>query len=72
MAVDVSGGDTFNVGPPRVVLEDTGTRFVTAIAPAVNWDVSPDNRFVFVEFERHEKAGSQVELILNWEQNLGP
>jgi len=71
MVVDVDGGDTFRVGPPRVVVKDLGGRFVTATAPAVNWDVSPaDGRFIFVEIERDERASARVEFAINWAQNL--
>jgi serine/threonine-protein kinase len=71
MVVDVESGDTFRAGPPRMVAEDLGNRFVTATAPAVNWDVSPESdRFVFVEYVRDERAAAKVEFAINWAQNL--
>ncbi|MCG6948331.1 MAG: protein kinase [Acidobacteria bacterium] len=71
MAVDVWAGDSFSAGPPEVVLESLSGAFVTSTAPAVNWDVAPSgDRFVFVEFERRSQAAAQVEIALNWEQNL--
>ena len=71
MAVDVAPGDTFQAGPPRIVLENLGGAFVTSTAPATNWDVSPSgDRFVFVEFERRAQAAAQVEIALNWTQHL--
>jgi serine/threonine-protein kinase len=71
MAVDVTLGDTFSAGPPEVVLESLGGAFVTATAPALNWDVSPSgDRFVFVEFQRRAQATAQVEIALNWAQHL--
>jgi len=71
MVVDVEPGDSFRFGPPRVVLENLGGAFVTSTAPAVNWDVAPSgDRFVFVEFERRAQAAVQVEVALNWVQNL--
>ena len=71
MAVAVAPGNTFNSGPPEVVLENLSGAFVTATAPALNWDVSPSgDRFVFVEFERRAQAAAQVEIALNWAQHL--
>jgi serine/threonine-protein kinase len=71
MVVDVAPGDRFQIGPPRVVLENLGGAFVTSTAPALNWDVSPSgDRFVFVEFERRAQAAAQVEIALNWAQHL--
>jgi len=72
MAVDVLPGESFSVGPPRVVIDNLGRAFVTSTAPATNWDVSPSgDRHVFVEFERRAQAAGEVELALNWVQNLG-
>jgi serine/threonine-protein kinase len=71
MEVDVSTGDSFQAGPPRVVVENLGSSFVTSTAPAVNWDVSPSgDSFVFVEFERRSKSAAQVEIALNWARHL--
>jgi serine/threonine-protein kinase len=71
MVVDVEIGESFRAGPPQVVLENVGGAFVTSTAPAMNWDVSPSgDRFVFVEFERRAQAAAQVEIALNWAQNL--
>jgi serine/threonine protein kinase/Tol biopolymer transport system component len=71
MAVDVAAGDSFSAGPPLVVVENLGAAFVTATAPAMNWDVAPSgDRFVFVEFERRAQAAAQIEVALNWAQNI--
>ena len=71
MVVDVEPGESFQIGPPRVVLENLGGAFVTSTAPAKNWDVSPSgDRFVFIEFERRAQAAAQVEVALNWTQHL--
>jgi serine/threonine-protein kinase len=71
MAVDVAPGESFSVGSPEVVIENLGAAFVTATAPAMNWDVAPaGDRFVFVEFERRAQAAAQIEVALNWVQNL--
>jgi len=71
MAVDVAAGDSFSAGPPQVVVENLGAAFVTATAPAMNWDVAPaGDRFVFVEFERRAQAAAQIEVALNWAQSL--
>jgi Tol biopolymer transport system component len=71
MEVDVSTGESFQSGPPRVVVENLGSSFVTSTAPAVNWDTSPTGeRFVFVEFERRSQSAAQIEIALNWAQHL--
>jgi hypothetical protein len=71
MVVDVETSGTFRAGPPRIVAPDLGNRFVTATAPAVNWDVSPaSDTFVFVEYVRDERAAAKVEFAINWAQNL--
>jgi len=71
MAVAVAPGNIFSTGPPEVVLENLSGAFVTATAPALNWDVSPSgDRFVFVEFERRAQAAAQIEIALNWAQHL--
>ena len=71
MAVDVVPGDIFSAGPPEVVIENLSAAFVTATAPAVNWDVAPaGDRFAFVEFESRGQSAAQIEVALNWTQNL--
>ena len=71
MVVDVTAGEGFSAGPPRVALDSLGTAYVTSTAPAVNYDVSPSgDRFVFVEFERRAQAAAQIEVALNWAQHL--
>jgi hypothetical protein len=72
MGVDVAPGDTFIAGPPEIVIENLSAAFVTATAPAMNWDVAPaGDRFVFVEFERRAQAAAQIEVALNWARHLG-
>ena len=71
MAVDVVPGESFSAGPPEIVVDNLGRTFVTSTAPATNWDVAPSgDRYVFVEFERRAQAAGQVEVALNWTQNL--
>jgi hypothetical protein len=68
----VQPGESFSAGPPELVIDNLGSAFVTSTAPAMNWDVSPSgDQFVFVEFERRAQAAGQVEVALNWVQNLG-
>ncbi|HSN55133.1 MAG TPA: protein kinase, partial [Candidatus Sulfomarinibacteraceae bacterium] len=72
MAVDVLPGESFSAGPPEIVVDNLGRTFVTSTAPATNWDVAPSgDRYVFVEFERRAQAAGEVEVALNWVQNLG-
>jgi len=71
MAVDVVPGDIFGAGPPEIVIENLSAAFVTATAPALNWDAAPaGDRFAFVEFERRGQAAAQIEVALNWAQHL--
>jgi serine/threonine-protein kinase len=71
MAVDVVPGESFSAGPPEIAVDNLGRTFVTSTAPATNWDVAPSgDRYVFVEFERRAQAAGQVEMALNWTQNL--
>jgi dipeptidyl aminopeptidase/acylaminoacyl peptidase len=70
MAVPVAAGDTFRAGPPRVLIEDL-TRYMTATAPQLDWDASPDGRrFVFVEVERSRDEGTRIDVALHWARHL--
>jgi serine/threonine-protein kinase len=68
MEVDVTGGDTFRCGKPRVVIDDL-TRFVTHTAPMMNWDTDGE-RFAFVELRRDEDARLRFEVALDWARQL--
>ena len=71
MAVNIEPGNSFRTGAPKVVLESLSGAYVTSTAPGTNWDVSPGgDSFVFVEFERRGEAAEQIEIALNWVQNL--
>jgi serine/threonine-protein kinase len=71
MEVEVDDRDGFRIGAPKVLIPDLGGRFLTTTAPATNWDAAPDgDRFIFVEFERDERARRRIEVALNWSQNL--
>jgi serine/threonine-protein kinase len=68
MRVDITPGETFRAGPPRVLFEDT-SRFTTATSPMKNWDVDLDgNRFAFIELARDEMSQAPIEVLLNWSQ----
>ncbi|MBZ0110857.1 MAG: protein kinase [Thermoanaerobaculia bacterium] len=70
MGVEVLPGETFHTGRAEEVLPST-LAYVTATAPLVQWDVSPDGqRFVFVEVERDPTASPRVEVALGWSGRL--
>jgi serine/threonine-protein kinase len=70
MVVDVAEDDAFRAGPSRTLLPDL-SRFTTATAPSVNWDVAPDGRsFVFVELARDEVERSRIEVVVDWASGL--
>jgi Tol biopolymer transport system component len=73
MKVDVADAKSFRNGAPQIAVESLASRFNTVTSPAHNWDVSPDgSQFLFVENDRDESDRGQIELILNWAQNLPP
>jgi serine/threonine-protein kinase len=72
MAVAVERGAGFRVGPPRVIVADL-SRYMTATAPEVDWDVAPaGDRFVFIEVERAKDEGTRLDIALHWVRHLAP
>jgi Tol biopolymer transport system component len=70
MAVAVESGSGFRAGPPRVIVADL-SRYMTATAPQVDWDVAPaGDRFVFVEVERAKDEGTRLDIALHWARHL--
>jgi hypothetical protein len=70
MTVPIMAGEAFRAGPPRVLIEDL-TRFMTATAPQLDWDATPDGRrFVFLEPERGRDEGTRIDVALHWAQHL--
>jgi Tol biopolymer transport system component len=71
MAVTVESGSGFRAGPPRVIVADL-SRYMTATAPEVDWDVaSKGDRFVFIEVERARDEGTRLDIALHWAKHLG-
>jgi serine/threonine-protein kinase len=70
MAVTVESGAGFRAGPPRVIVADL-SRYMTATAPEVDWDVAPrGDRFVFIEVERAKDEGTRLDIALHWVLHL--
>jgi len=74
VAVDVTPGETFHAGPPRMLFGGlTVSRYLNSTAPLMNWDAAPDGeRFVFVELDQDDSAGARIEVALHWARHLGP
>jgi dipeptidyl aminopeptidase/acylaminoacyl peptidase len=72
MEVDVTSGETFRAGPPRLVFGGlTLSRYLTSTAPLLNWDAAPaGDRFVFVEFDQDETSGARIDVALHWARHL--
>jgi hypothetical protein len=72
MAVDVTPGETFHAGPPRVVFRGLAfSKYFTSTAPFVNWDAAPDGRsFAFVELDESDTSGTRIDVALHWSRHL--
>lgn len=70
MVAPVASGDSFNAEPPRVVVPDV-SRYMTATAPQVDWDVAPSgDRFVFIEVERTKEEAARIDVALHWGRHI--
>jgi serine/threonine-protein kinase len=72
VAVNVTPGETFHAGPPRVLFKGLAfSRYLTATAPFVNWDAAPDGRsFAFVELDENDTSGTRIDVALHWSLHL--
>ncbi len=68
MEVEIDAGDSFRFSMPKVALEDT-SEFVTATAPAINWDTDGE-RFIFVKLVQDAEARSRIDVSLDWARGL--
>ncbi len=67
MAVDVATRPAFSAGPPHVLFQGRFARSGTGIP---SFDVDKDGRFLMVPDPRTEQATTQVNVVLNWFEEL--
>jgi hypothetical protein len=68
MAVDVTTQTSFSVGKPRLLFEG---HYVQAPFPTTNYDVSSEGqRFLMVKPSEQEAATTQINVVLNWFEEL--
>jgi Tol biopolymer transport system component len=68
MAVDITVQPGFTVGKPRVLFEGS---YVPTPATIPNYDVSPDGqRFLIVKEDQQAKNLTQINVVLNWFEEL--
>jgi eukaryotic-like serine/threonine-protein kinase len=68
MAVEITTQPNFALGNPRVLFEGP---YVLATNPISNYDVSPDGRrFLMVKADEQGQAVSQINVVLNWFEEL--
>ena len=68
MAVDVTTEPTFSAGTPRLLFEGT---FITSTVFRGNYDVAPDGqRFVMLKPYEQEAGAQQINVVLNWFEEL--
>jgi len=72
VAVDVTPGEAFHAGPPRVLFGGlVVSRYLTTTAPLMNWDAAPDGmRFAFIELDQDESSGARIDIALHWARHL--
>jgi Tol biopolymer transport system component len=68
MAVDIVTQPTFSAGKPRMLFEG---QYVPAPVTFSNYDVSPDGqRFLMIKANEQESAPTQINVVLNWFEEL--
>jgi serine/threonine-protein kinase len=68
MVVDVHTESTFTAGVPRKLFEG---HYAASITGSAGYDVSPDGtRFVMSESNEPEQASSEINVVLNWLEEL--
>jgi Tol biopolymer transport system component len=68
MAVDVVTQPTLSAGKPRMLFEGA---YVLSPRSSANYDVSPDGqRFLMVEASEQGQAPAQINVVLNWFEEL--
>jgi serine/threonine-protein kinase len=68
MAVDITSQPAFSAGKPRMLFEGA---FALSPRSSANYDVSPDGqRFLMVEASKQGQAPEQINVVLNWFEEL--
>jgi serine/threonine-protein kinase len=68
MAVDVHTESTFTAGVPRKLFEG---HYAPSSVGGAGYDVSPDGtRFLMVQSNEPEQASTQINVVLNWTEEL--
>jgi Tol biopolymer transport system component len=68
MEVDITTQPGFAAGTPRILFQG---RYEPAPFPTTNYDVSPDGqRFLMVKPSEQETATTQINVVLNWFEEL--
>jgi serine/threonine-protein kinase len=68
MAVEITTQPGFAAGTPRMLFEG---QYAPAPFPGTNYDVSPDGqRFLMVKPSEQEAATTQINVVLNWFEEL--
>ena len=68
MAVDITTQPSFAAGKPRMLFEG---RYESPPFPIANYDVSPDGqRFLMVKPSGQEAVPTQINVVLNWFEEL--
>jgi len=70
MKVDVTTGESFTAGAPRVLFENPDIMYYAW--PSRNFDVTPDgHRFVMIErVDPEPKEVTRIHVVLNWSEEL--
>jgi serine/threonine protein kinase/Tol biopolymer transport system component len=68
MAVDIATQPSFTAGKPRMLFD---RRYESPPFPIANYDVSPDGqRFLMLKPNEQETAPTQINVVLNWFEEL--
>jgi len=68
MGVETTLKPSFSAGKPKMIFEG---RYVPTVATKANYDVTPDGqRFLMVKESKQESAATQINVVLNWFEEL--
>ncbi len=68
MVVDITTEPSISAGTPKLLFEGT---FQGATLSRANYDVTPDGqRFVMIQAVEPEQAPTQINVVLNWFEEL--
>ena len=68
MAVDMITSPSLRAGTPRPLF--SVQRFPSALA-VTGYDVAPDGRFLIVQPRHPDPPTNQIDVVLNWHEELG-